>query len=99
MLTSVGVNYILDRYKDKKDDVLREEIKERFYSSQRETQDRLRSLETSQEKTVSQVLDDVAECGHNDRRDGWFNDLKTIRPVWERVANDRCQNKNAEPQS
>jgi hypothetical protein len=70
VLTSVGVNYILDRYKDKKDDVLREEIKERFYSSQRETQERLRSLETSQEKTVSQVLDDVAECGHNDRRDG-----------------------------
>lgn len=30
VLTSVGVNYILDQYKEKKDTVLREEIKDRL---------------------------------------------------------------------
>lgn len=30
VLTSVGVNYILDQYKEKKDSVLREEIKDRL---------------------------------------------------------------------
>ena len=37
VLTSVGVNYILDQYKEKKDTVLREEIKDRMIQGSRET--------------------------------------------------------------
>lgn len=55
VLTSVGVNYILDQYKEKKDSVLREEIKERVYTGQRETQERLRSLEGNYDKLVSSL--------------------------------------------
>lgn len=55
VLTSVGVNYILDQYKEKKDSVLREEIKERVYTGQRETQERLRSLEANYDKLVSSL--------------------------------------------
>ena len=36
VLTSIGVNYILDQYKEKKDTILREEIKERVLSGVRE---------------------------------------------------------------
>ena len=37
VLTSVGVNFMLDTFKDKRDTVLREEIKERVSSGARET--------------------------------------------------------------
>ena len=33
VVTSVGVTYLLDKFKDKKDDVLRNELKDRLYSS------------------------------------------------------------------
>ena len=33
VVTSVGVTYMLDKFKDKKDDVLRNELKDRLYSS------------------------------------------------------------------
>ena len=33
IVTSVGVTYLLDKFKDKKDEVLRQELKERLYST------------------------------------------------------------------
>ena len=50
VVTSVGVTYMLDKFKDKKDDVLRNELKDRLYSSLQENVTRLRSLEVKQDE-------------------------------------------------
>lgn len=42
ILSTIGVTYVLDRIKDKKDKDLREEIKERVFDNLRENADRLR---------------------------------------------------------
>ena len=53
VVTSVGVTYLLDKFKDKKDDVLRNELKDRLYSSLQDNVTRLRSLEVKQDELVS----------------------------------------------
>ena len=53
VVTSVGVTYLLDKFKDKKDDVLRNELKDRLYSSLQDNVTRLRSLEIKQDELVS----------------------------------------------
>jgi len=45
VVTSVGVSYLLDKFKDKKDDVLRNELKDRLYSTLSENTNRLREIE------------------------------------------------------
>jgi len=45
ILSTLGVTYVLDRIKDKKDKDLREEIKDRVFESLRENSERLRQLE------------------------------------------------------
>ena len=45
VVTSAGVTYLLDKFKDKKDDTLRNELKDRLYSTLTETNNRLRQLE------------------------------------------------------
>ena len=45
VVTSVGVTYLLDKFKDKKDESLRNELKDRLYSTLAENTDRLRKLE------------------------------------------------------
>ena len=56
VVTSVGVTYLLDKFKDKKDDVLRNELKDRLYSSLQDNVTRLRSLEIKQDELVSLLL-------------------------------------------
>jgi predicted transglutaminase-like protease len=51
-LSTIGVNYVLDRMKDRKDKHLREEIKERVFDSIRENTERLRSIELELERQV-----------------------------------------------
>ena len=55
IVTSVGVTYLLDKFKDKKDEVLRQELKERLYSTLQDSNQRLRGLETRQD-TLEQRL-------------------------------------------
>ena len=45
VLTSLGINYVLDNMKDKRERHLREEIKERVFDTLRENTERLRALE------------------------------------------------------
>lgn len=45
VLTSLGINYVLDNMKDKREKHLREEIKERVFDTLRENTERLRALE------------------------------------------------------
>lgn len=47
VLTTIGVNMLLETIKDKKDASLREEIKDRLSDTLSETQRRLQKLETS----------------------------------------------------
>ena len=42
VVTSVGCTYLLDKFKDRKDEALRNEMKDRFYSTMVETTNRLR---------------------------------------------------------
>jgi len=42
VVTSVGVTYLLDKFKDKKDEALRNEMKDRLYSTLSENTTRLR---------------------------------------------------------
>ena len=44
VLTSLGINYVLDNMKDKRERHLREEIKERVFDTLRENTERLRAL-------------------------------------------------------
>lgn len=53
MVTSVGVTYLLDKFKDKKDDALRNELKDRLYTTLSENTNRLRQLEQRQDEMVS----------------------------------------------
>ena len=55
IVTSVGVTYLLDKFKDKKDDSLRNELKDRLYSTLSENTSRLRQLEIKQDELVSQL--------------------------------------------
>ena len=45
IVTSVGVTYLLDKFKDKKDETLRNELKDRLYSNLSENTNRLRAIE------------------------------------------------------
>lgn len=45
VVTSLGVTYFLDKFKDKKDEVIRNELKDRLYSTLQESNARLRSIE------------------------------------------------------
>ena len=45
ILSTLGVTYVLDKIKDKKDQYLREEIKERLYDNLKENIERIKSLE------------------------------------------------------
>ena len=42
VVTSVGVSYLLDKFKEKKDEALRNELKDRLYSTLAENTNRLR---------------------------------------------------------
>ena len=50
VVTSVGVTYLLDKFKDKKDEVLRNEMKDRLYTTLSENTKRLRDLEIKQDE-------------------------------------------------
>lgn len=45
VLTTIGVNYMIDNIKEKKDSALREEIKDRMQQSVRDTSERIREVE------------------------------------------------------
>lgn len=45
ILTTLGVTYVLDKIKDKEEKNLREEIKDRVYSSLRENSEKIREIE------------------------------------------------------
>ena len=49
VVTSVGVTYLLDKFKEKKDETLRQELKERLYTTLQDNNQRLRSLEMKQD--------------------------------------------------
>ena len=49
VVTSVGVTYMLDKLKEKKDETLRQELKERLYTTLQDSNQRLRSLEIKQD--------------------------------------------------
>lgn len=53
VLTSVGVNYMLDSFKEKKDQTLREEIKDRMHESLKANQERISKIEVSLNELVS----------------------------------------------
>lgn len=53
VLTTIGVNMMLDTMKEKKDHQLREEIKDRLHESLLESQRRLNKLETDVKDIVS----------------------------------------------
>ena len=55
VVTSVGVTYLLDKFKDKKDETLRNELKDRLYSTLSENTNRLRQLEIRQDELVSHL--------------------------------------------
>ena len=55
VVTSVGVTYMLDKFKEKKDETLRQELKERLYTTLQDSNQRLRSLEIKQD-TIEQKL-------------------------------------------
>ena len=53
VLSSVGVNMLLDSMKEKKDAALREEIKDRLHDSLAENNKKIANLETSVQELVS----------------------------------------------
>ena len=53
VLTTIGVNMMLDTIKEKKDATLREEIKDRLHESLSESQRRIQKLETDVTDLVS----------------------------------------------
>jgi nicotinamide riboside kinase len=62
VLTSVGINWMLDSVKDKKDQALREEMKDRLHETLVENNRRLMKLESDVAELVSScLLDDLAE--------------------------------------
>ena len=62
VLTSVGINWMLDSVKDKKDQALREEMKDRLHETLVENNRRLMKLESDVAELVSScLLDYLAE--------------------------------------
>ena len=57
VVTSVGVTYLLDKFKEKKDETLRQELKERLYSTLQDSNQRLRSLETKQDSLEQKLVE------------------------------------------
>jgi uncharacterized protein YlxW (UPF0749 family) len=55
VLTTIGVNMMLDTIKEKKDASLREEIKDRLHESLSESQRRIQKLETDVTDLVSKT--------------------------------------------
>jgi hypothetical protein len=55
VLTTIGVNYMMDNVKEKKDASLREEIKDRMHTSLRDSSDRIRSIEQNMQQLVSTI--------------------------------------------
>jgi len=49
----MGVNYMLEKFKDKKESALREEIKDRVFTQMNESTNRVRELEQNVVKLVS----------------------------------------------
>jgi uncharacterized protein YlxW (UPF0749 family) len=60
VLTTIGVNMMLDTIKEKKDSTLREEIKDRLHESLSESQRRLQKLESDVTDLVSTHACDVS---------------------------------------
>lgn len=61
VLSSFAVNYMLEKFKDVRDKNLREEIRDRFESALRESQQRIRSLEADADTLRAKqiVKDDI----------------------------------------
>lgn len=57
VVTSMGVNYLLDNFRDKKETMLREEVKDRAYSTMKESHERLRSLETKYDQMNAKLVE------------------------------------------
>ena len=57
IVTSVGVTYLLDNFKDKKDEVIRQEMKERLYTTLQDSNSRLRELENKQDNMEHKYLE------------------------------------------
>lgn len=57
IVTSVGVTYLLDKFKDKKDESLRNELKDRLYSTLSENTSRLRQLEIKQDELEQKLVE------------------------------------------
>ena len=45
VITSVGMTYFLDKFKDRKDEAIRAEMKDRLYSTLNDNTQRLRAIE------------------------------------------------------
>ena len=57
IVTSVGVTYLLDNFKEKKDEVIRQEMKERLYTTLQDSNSRLRELENKQDNMEHKYLE------------------------------------------
>ena len=57
IVTSVGVTYLLDNFKDKKDEVIRQEMKERLYTTLQDSNSRLWELENKQDNMEHKYLE------------------------------------------
>ena len=60
VVTSVGVTYMLDKFKDKKDETLRQELKERLYTTLQDNNQRIRSLEMKQDTLEQRIVESEA---------------------------------------
>jgi len=78
VVTSVGVTYLLDKFKDKKDDALRNELKDRLYSTLTENTSRLRQLEIKQDELEQKLVEHTeVESIVNKRFEQYENGLTT----------------------
>ena len=57
IVSSVSVTYLLDTFKEKKDESLRNELKDRLYSTLSENTNRLRQLEIKQDQLEHKLVE------------------------------------------
>jgi hypothetical protein len=57
VITSVGMTYLLDKFKDRKDEVIRTEMKDRLYSTLQENTQRLRAIEQKQDELDMKLVE------------------------------------------
>ena len=57
IVSSVSVTYLLDTFKEKKDESLRNELKDRLYSTLSENTNRLRQLEIKQDELEHKLVE------------------------------------------